>query len=130
NLAKRFGARAMLLDWELPNVQPRQPGTRIVFPASMLDRKGAREVHEAARRLNISIDSVTGAGWLDDVAAVVLPSFVEARPRRLLEAIAAGIPVIASHECGVDGLSGVTSIDAGDAGALAQALHARLRIRR
>jgi hypothetical protein len=52
--------------------------------------------------------------WLECADLVVLPAFVEHRPRRLLLALAAGIPVIASPACGISGLPGVDTVDAGD----------------
>ena len=55
-----------------------------------------------------------GEEWLAGATAVVLPSFVEHRPRRLLEAVARGVPVIASKACGLENVSGVTSVPAGD----------------
>ena len=55
-----------------------------------------------------------GDDWLSNATAVVLPSFVEHRPRRLLEAVARGVPVIASTACGLQNISGVTSIAPGD----------------
>ena len=63
-----------------------------------------------------------GPGWLASAAVVVLPAFVEHRPRRLLAAIAQGIPVIATPQCGLGDMPGVTEVPAGDAQALADAL--------
>lgn len=40
------------------------------------------------------------AAWLAGVAAVVQPALVEEQPRRLLEALAAGVPVLAT--CGLN----------------------------
>ena len=56
-----------------------------------------------------------GPDWLEKADLVVLPAFVEHRPRRLLEAAAAGIPVIASTACGVGNVSGIETVEAGDA---------------
>ena len=42
---------------------------------------------------------------------VILPSWVEHQPRRLLKAVAAGIPVFASRYCGLEGVEGVTIVD-------------------
>jgi hypothetical protein len=64
--------------------------------------------------------------WLEDAAAVVLPAFVEHRPRRLLAALAAGVPVIATSQCGLGALPGVTEVPAGDTAALIAALRAIL----
>ena len=49
---------------------------------------------------------------------VVLPAFVEHQPRRLLEAVARGVPVIASKACGLGQLGGVAEVEAGDIASL------------
>jgi len=48
----------------------------------------------------------------------VLPAFVEHKLRRLLQAVANRIPVIASKDCGLENIADVTSVDAGDSGRL------------
>ena len=65
-----------------------------------------------------------GPDWLANAAAVVLPAWVENQPRRLLAAVAAGIPVIASAACGIDGLPGVTVVPEGCVDSLAAAIDA------
>ena len=45
-------------------------------------------------------------GWLRDVMAVVQPALVEEQPRRLLAARAAGVPLLATAACGLDGPGG------------------------
>ena len=57
----------------------------------------------------------TGDDWLGRADLVALPAFVEHKPRRLLLAAANDIPVIASEACGVENVSGVTTIETGDA---------------
>jgi glycosyltransferase involved in cell wall biosynthesis len=69
-------------------------------------------------------DRTTPSNWLDGAAAVVLPAFVEHRPRRLLAALAAGVPVIATPQCGLGDLPGVIEVPAGDGEALMSALQA------
>jgi hypothetical protein len=41
---------------------------------------------------------------------VVLPAFVEHKPRRLLQAVSIQIPVIASKNCGVENVSGIETM--------------------
>ena len=65
--------------------------------------------------------------WVRDAGGapsdlVVLPAFVEHRPRRILQAVAAGLPVIASTECGLGGVDGVETVESGDAIALRDAV--------
>lgn len=140
-IAALAGAKAEKLAWQLPPMPtagPR-PGRRIRFPASTLGRKGAYELREVVRDLNLSA-TLTGpvlenADFWNGVAAtraegdrlgdgpvVVLPAWVEDQPRRLLRAIGAGVPVIASDACGLEGVPGVTIIPAGDASALRRAV--------
>ncbi|MGQ3012320.1 MAG: VanW family protein [Flavobacteriales bacterium] len=92
-------------------------GGKICFPASALARKGAYEVRAWARRyghrIHVSGNASEGpAFWkdtdvvhsplsLENSALLVLPAYVEHQPRILLQALAAGIPVIASAACGI-----------------------------
>jgi len=146
-IARLAGARAYLLEWQRPIVPeiPRPDGSRrVLFPAGTLCRKGAVELRAAARELHLEVLALGGilegadfwqgvplvaptSDWLAGAAAVVLPAFVEHRPRRLLAALAAGVPVIATPACGLEGLPGVTTIPAGDAAALTRALESLLR---
>ncbi|HVF56661.1 MAG TPA: VanW family protein [Pyrinomonadaceae bacterium] len=141
-IASLYEKKAVLLDWHVPRVERRAArGSRILFPAATVGRKGAYEMREAAEKLKLSIATIGaelegenfwrgvriehrggGSGWLDDVCAVVLPAFVEHRPRRLLEAVARGVPVIASQACGLANVEGVTSVAAGDVDALCAAI--------
>lgn len=54
-------------------------------------------------------------GWLENADLVVLPSFVETKPRRILEAAANKIPVIASKACGVENIENIETIETGNA---------------
>jgi len=47
-----------------------------------------------------------GPGWLADAALVAAPTIGETRPTRLLEAIAAGVPVLTTPESGLTGDDG------------------------
>jgi glycosyltransferase involved in cell wall biosynthesis len=53
---------------------------------------------------------------------VVLPAWIEHQPRRLLQAVAAGVPVIASEACGLRGVRGVINVPCGDLAALRMAI--------
>jgi len=142
-VAKLGGDKSVLLDWDFPTTMPiagdSKEKPRIVFPASTLGRKGAYELREAAQRLGLRIalggaviedahfwsgvDAAPSDGhWLSGARAVALPAWVEHQPRRLLQALAAGVPVIATPACGLEGIPGVISIPEGDTGALERAL--------
>jgi hypothetical protein len=142
-IAALAGPRAIQLPWQLPARVQRRRGARVVFPAATLARKGAFEIREALRELNLPL-TVAGpnlespefwrghdirfanANWLDDAAVVVLPAWVEHRPNRLLEALAAGLPVIATKACGLDAREGVTIVPEGDVDSLVSALRQAL----
>lgn len=136
-IAALFGSRATVLDWKQPAAkefikQPRAKFT-LVFPASTVGRKGCYELREAIRGLDVKLvtlgacvedagfwsgfDWEKGSGdeWLGRADLVVLPAFIEHKPRRLLLAAANRIPVIASEACGVENVPGVTTIETGDA---------------
>lgn len=139
-IAKLAGAKASLIPWSLPHRPPAQKlGRNIVFAASTLCRKGAFEMKEAMQDLSASLEltggvlegadfwegiklTYSGSRWLEQASVVVQPAFVEHAPRRLLQALAAGIPVIATEACGITGLPGVTVVPAGDAASLRTAL--------
>ncbi len=139
-IAAIYPLKTQQLAWDLPSITPPfQSGQRILFPASMLGRSGCYEMRAAAQVLGLEL---TLAGpvlegkdfWgdipihppqqrlLDEVGLVVLPAHVHHKPRLLLRAIAAGIPVIATAACGVTGLPGVTIVPAGEPESLIDAI--------
>jgi len=146
-VAAMLGERALLLEWSTPKVRVRSDRVaprRIAFPGPTLARKGAYELREAARALDLEVvligselegpDFWNGirtqradrSNWLDGVAAVVQPALVEESPRPLLHALAAGVPVIATKACGLAAQRGLTLVSAGDNNALIAALSACL----
>lgn len=133
------GDRAIKLDWQLPPPQAVERGPWIVFPAATLGRKGAWEVRAFARKCDLPVklagpvlecpgfwDGVRierpAGDWLAGARLVLLPAWVEHQPRRLLRAVAAGVPVVASRECGLEGVPGVLSVPAGDVDAIHEAI--------
>ncbi len=138
-IAALAGDRARLLEWKRPGAQPAVRGRSVIFPSSTLGRKGAYELREALRAFPLPLRvcgpvlekpdfweglNVERAGedWLEDAAVVVLPAWIEHQPRRLLKALAAGIPVIASAACGLPSSPGLIIVPAGDPQALLIAL--------
>jgi VanW like protein/Glycosyl transferases group 1 len=137
---------------KLPNAKSSfVPEGTILFAASTLGRKGAYELREVAKAYSLPLkllgaelesdrsaprvrsapevrfwDGVvvthTSGDPLDGVGLVVLPAYVEHCPRLLLRAVASGIPVIASAACGLEQVSGVTTIPMGDVQAFAQSI--------
>lgn len=133
--------RTVLLDWAIPKVEAMaKPGGRtILFPASALGRKGAYALRGAMTGLDAELIVTGGARehdgdfwgdirlhetnvWPQEVAAVVMPALVEHQPRALLKARAMGLPVIATTECGLGEMPGVTIVPAHDVEALRAAI--------
>lgn len=142
-VARLFASKALRLDWRVPASAPlsheRQEPRLIAFPGPTIARKGAYEVRDAARALDLEIvclgRELEGAGfwagvktrkaapeWLKGVAAVVQPAIVEDRPRHLLAALAAGVPVIATAACGIPEHDLLTIVPENDLPALIAAL--------
>jgi glycosyltransferase involved in cell wall biosynthesis len=113
----------------------------VVFPASALSRKGSRELAAALQGLDCELLVLGSAasdarlwqglrvrqagwasGWLGEAAVVVMPAHIEHSPRAALMAIAAGVPVIATRACGLDGQRGVDLVLEGDVAGLRAAL--------
>lgn len=143
DIAALFPGRAELLDWAVPAVRAPRPNTgprpRIVFPGPTAGRKGAYELREALAGMEVDLlamgSQLEGADfwkgvrpapregeWLDGADLVVLPAFVENQPWRLLAALAAGVPVIATPACGLGPREGLTLVPAGNAAALREAV--------
>ncbi len=138
-IAALFGDRSELLNWNLPGTREftksQNAKFTIVFPASTVGRKGCYELREAIRNLDVKLITLGatiedaefwrgfdwekgGDDWLEIADLVVLPAFVEHKPRRLLLAAAHKIPVIASAACGLENVGGIKTIEIGDAAVL------------
>jgi hypothetical protein len=147
-LARALGERAVSLGWARPPRTPireassrRSGPPRVLLPASTLGRKGAYELREALHGLDVELvlggpvlesphfwDRPTRRGDLSDADLVVSPAHLETAPRRLLSALARGLPVIASDACGLDPEPGLTVVPAGDAIALREAIEGWLAL--
>jgi hypothetical protein len=135
-IASLFAGKAQLLDWQMPPAREFERNGRekftVVFPASTVGRKGCYELREAVRDLDVKLVTLGaiiedadfwrgfdwekgGNDWLERADLVALPAFVEHKPRRLLQAAAHKIPVIASRACGVENVAGITVVENGDA---------------
>ena len=152
-IAGLFPQQSVLLDWKRPSPpvfeKKRADKFTVVFPASTVGRKGAYELREALDGLENSLKLIIlgaelegdsfwhgfeierGAqNWLEQASLVVLPAFVEHKPRRLLLAAAAGVPVIASPACGLINVGGITIVEFGDSAALCRAIVNELNLQK
>ena len=139
-IAGLFPEQAELLDWnvaskaEIKHSKVKNQKPTVYFPSSTVGRKGIYELREAIKDLDVKLITFGATietekfwqgfdvergnasnGWLDKADLVVLPAFVEHKPKRLIEAASYGIPVIASKACGVENVDGVEVIEIGDA---------------
>ncbi len=126
---------------------PRSSGQpTLVLPASALPRKGAPAVAEVARGLGARVlilgtppttGAVAWAGvdwqalryaddWLHLADVVLLPAVIEHRPRALLQALAHGVPVVATPACGLPRQPGLRLVEPGDLEGLLAATRAAL----
>jgi glycosyltransferase involved in cell wall biosynthesis len=83
--------------------------TRIVLAGSLADDRYVSELRSLSKRLDIS-DRVDFPGSMDmqrlsrelaECACLVLPSYQETAPMVIQEAMAAGVPVVATRICGI-----------------------------
>ncbi|MES2279164.1 MAG: VanW family protein [Bacteroidota bacterium] len=136
-----FNNKSLKLNWVLPKMAPKipVPGGRILFPASALGRKGAYELRQLAKELNLQV-TITGKAtenanfWdgittsfttgdiFENISMVIYPVYVEHQPRLLLKAIAAGLPVITTTACGLMPADNLTIVPVGDNNALKKAV--------
>jgi glycosyltransferase involved in cell wall biosynthesis len=138
-----FLGMAEILSWVQTPAVRWVPGDAILFPGPTVGRKGAYEVREAARRLGLRVQllgrDLEGEGFWEGIEvemlpravqsfegcfAVVQPSLVEERPTVLLQALASGVPLLASPACGVQ----AESVPVLDADALVEAIRRAQRI--
>jgi hypothetical protein len=144
-IARLFTGRVKRLKWIVPkpDTVTKNYSRVIAFPGPVAARKGAYEVRAAAQELNLKVlllgselegddfwqgltVSCDTADWLQKVAAVVQPSLVEDQPRYLLQALAAGVPVVTTESCGLEATKGLTFVPTGDEQALMDTLRAIL----
>lgn len=138
-LANLFPLKTTWLQWKFPLTRQAGHGSCVVFPGPALARKGAFELRQALDGLGcqlriLSVQAMESKDlwdgielaepfddWLEQASVVVQPAFVENNPRPLLRALAAGIPVIATPECGICAHPLLTLVPAGDPAALRKA---------
>jgi len=120
-IAAIFNNKVEKLEWHFPKLPPNLiQGTKILFPASAIGRKGAYEMKQLAKDLNLELSVLGRAiehedfwenikiekfnGNYNEIGLIVYPTYVEHQPRILLKAISKGIPIISTSACGINSL--------------------------
>ena len=118
-IAAMFPERAVKLSWHRPKAAMRQPGTRVAFIGPTIARQRpdvALSLTTGLKEPLIIFGSVIepmwngapiehremGADWLDGIGAIIHPAVMTHQPRALLKAVASGVAVYATPECGLD----------------------------
>jgi VanW like protein len=146
-IASFFGERAEILQWQMPKkkevLRTKNDKFTLVFPASTVGRKGVYELRAAIKDLDVKLIILGGNvesedfwhgfevekggdNWLEIADLVVLPAFVEHKPRRVLLASANEIPCVVSTACGIANVANVEVIKLGDAVELRRAIEAKM----
>ncbi len=123
DIAALFAGRAVRLDWRRPAAAPPLAAGAASSPSQARPSRARAPTNSAMRRGRwtssfgrwarcwraqrfwdgVRLDPTPADGhWLDGVSLVVHPALTQDAPRRLLEALAAGVPVIATPACGLD----------------------------
>lgn len=151
-LANLWPHKTQQLDWVLPKVhhsrsqlKSSSPTPILLLPSASIGRKGIYELRSALQNLDIHL--IIAGGELEDpdfwqgyqveyqpnyqqslaqADIVVAPTWVDHQPRRVLQAIAQGIPTICSTACGLPELSGIIQVPIGDVTALRTAITTNL----
>lgn len=130
-IADIFKNKVEKLNWKIKETSNEKPtGTKILFPASALGRKGAYEMRKLAQELNLDLTCFGGVSekenfWGDfkvdkfngdfsQIALVVYPTYIENNPRQLIKAISKGIPIITTTASGLDASDKVKVFEIGD----------------
>ena len=119
-IAELFGERAVRLAWHRPSAVARESGDRVAFLGPTIARQRpdmARSVGEKLDHPLIVFGEMIEPSWwdgmpierrsydpqwLDGIGTILHPAAITNEPRRLLEALAAGVRVHATPACGLD----------------------------
>ena len=119
-IAALFGERAVRLAWHRPTAPARRGGTRTAFLGPTIARQRpdiaarlAKELpeplivfgknHEPGFWRDVRIERRRwDAHWLDHIGTILHPATATAQPRRLLEALSAGVVVVSTAASGLE----------------------------
>ena len=138
-LAKLYPQKAILLPWSKPTDRVYKRGKKIVFLGPTVGRNAAYSVREAIKKLELKLtvvgknledehfwdgvvtDNVSfDSNWLEEASLILRPASTDFKPRLIMKALSAGIPVIASPWCGLSGQEGLHFINSSDPHELAE----------
>ncbi|MGV0918935.1 hypothetical protein ACTS94_00900 [Empedobacter falsenii] len=107
----------MKLDWNIEQNLNQKTGNKILFPASVVGRKGAYEMRKLAKELNIKlvilgrnleinnfwndVEVEKFNGNYDEIGLIIYPTIIENQPRQLMKVVSYGIPIITTTACGL-----------------------------
>ena len=117
-IAALFPLQALTLAWHRPQAGSRTAGLRTAFlgPALSRQRPDIALRHAAGLDQPLILFGPSARGfeavaverrdfsrqWLDDIGTIIHPATMTAQPRRLLAALAHGVQIRATAECGLD----------------------------
>lgn len=124
-----------ILEWNIKPLKFTILGEKVLFPASLLARKGAYEIRQLVKEIGFQLvvygkatenpDFMDGIDFeysqqniFENIGLVILPAYAEHCPRLVLKAISQGIPVIVSDACGIERDTKIDVIPTGDYQAL------------
>ena len=127
-IASIFNHKVNLLPWQIPVSKTKaRNGSKILFPASGLGRKGAYIIKRLALDLKFKlivlgkanehpgfwngVETETFGGNWEEVGLVLYPTYIENQPRLLLKTLGLGIPVITTKASGLQEKEGLIITD-------------------
>jgi hypothetical protein len=142
-IAAIFQNKVEKLEWHITKTENRpKTGTKILFPASAVGRKGAYKMKRLAKELQLDlviagrsieqenfwedVPIETFTGNFQDIGLVVYPTFVEHQPRQLLKALSKGIPVVTTTASGLEPSERVDIVETTNFDQLKEAVRKRM----
>jgi hypothetical protein len=144
-IAAIFQNKVEKLEWHMSKTENGPlTGTKLLFPASAVGRKGAYEMKRLAKELQLDlviagrsieqenfwedVPIETFTGNFQDIGLVVYPTFVEHQPRQLLKALSKGIPVVTTTASGLESSERVDIIETTNFDQLKEAVRKRMAL--
>jgi hypothetical protein len=130
-IAEIFKNKIEFLNWDIPEYNRNEVnGNKVLFPASVVGRKGAYEIKRLVKELKLELLIAGGAiekegfwedekverfnGDFNQVMMLIYPTSVEHQPRQILKAISKGIPIVTTSASGLNGSDLVRIVDVED----------------